>query len=624
METLTRRVLSWGFLILTLLATAGCKQPPINPEQGFTITTNDTFLTATGTPTGISVPRPFQAVSGDYVSPPLPPLIQGGSVAHYNTHTDSSGSVYISNAKAAAYWNQYVTFPIPCGTANLVQSGFGFWVYEVPNVLMYNLSKLSWLCEHIESALANASTRFAVQDATPGTLTLSSAQASFSTVYGMPALQLYNADSSIAAFVRASSVAGDGSSATFPFPTQPSGAGLPAGLYGETVLNANGNGGYDYADFNFVSIAAHQTLNKPFGVAASWNNSSYSYSYTEDIYNDGTCAGPTYSEQGSNSSQFPVVSLYSQNAVVVGTATISVGINPTTVLAYADVRTTDFEDTHCQYGGGRETSSSTTDALTRAIVANSGSNSVSILDIVNDVVLATVPVGQIPTGIALSPDQSKAYVANYGDGTVSKVDLNAMSVISTAAVGGHPTTVVTTNDGSVWVGGNGYIAKLSASLTIVGTYNTSGKAVLSMQISNSMRELAAMMADANGNVFLDEVNTSSTVQNNSYVTNASNMISSLGTYSNAQNQSTRAYAMVEVDSPVVAQTANPTLVVNDGWAAISATPTGFVVTDLSGHTVLMQATTPGPVTSIAVDPYLHVAYVAIPDANLLLTVPMPN
>jgi hypothetical protein len=108
------------------------------------------------------------------------------------------------------------------------------------------------------------------------------------------------------------------------------------------------------------------------------------------------------------------------------------------------------------------------------------------------------------------------------------------------------------------------------------------------------------------------------------VTNASHQISSLGTYYNNQNQNVRAYARVAVNSSVTTQTASPTLVVNDGWAAISATPTGFAVTDLSTHVVVMQIATPGPVTAIAVDPNLHIAYVAIPDANELLTVPMPN
>jgi hypothetical protein len=57
---------------------------------------------------------------------------------------------------------------------------------------------------------------------------------------------------------------------------------------------------------------------------------------------------------------------------------------------------------------------------------------------------------------------------------------------------------------------------------------------------------------------------------------------------------------------------------------LSATPTGFAVTDLNTHTILMQIATPAPVTGIAVDTSLQIAYVTVPDANELLTVPLPN
>ncbi len=265
-----------------------------------------------------------------------------------------------------------------------------------------------------------------------------------------------------------------------------------------------------------------------------------------------------------------------------------------------------------------------TDQLTKAIVANSGSNSVSIVDLVNATLITTIPVGQTPTGISLSPDKSKAYIANYGDGTVSELDLNALTIIGTATVGGHPSTVTTANDGSIWVGGNGYIAKLAGSLSLIGTYSTGNRTVISLQISNGAGELASTMTDANGNVFLDEVDISRTVQSHAYSSNASHQISTLNAYYDSQERYIRAYARAVVNSSVVTQTATPTIIVNDGWAAISATPTGFAVIDLTDHTVIMSATTPAPVTAIAVDPQLHVAYVAIPDANELLTVPMPN
>ncbi len=57
---------------------------------------------------------------------------------------------------------------------------------------------------------------------------------------------------------------------------------------------------------------------------------------------------------------------------------------------------------------------------------------------------------------------------------------------------------------------------------------------------------------------------------------------------------------------------------------MTATPTGFTITDLSGHTVLVSETTPSPIAGIAVDPNLNVAYLTMPDSSTLLTVPLPG
>jgi hypothetical protein len=64
--------------------------------------------------------------------------------------------------------------------------------------------------------------------------------------------------------------------------------------------------------------------------------------------------------------------------------------------------------------------------------------------------------------------------------------------------------------------------------------------------------------------------------------------------------------------------------VQDNWAVITATPTGFTITDITGHQVLVSETTPSPVTAIAVDANLNVAYLTMPDSNTLLTVPLPG
>lgn len=62
----------------------------------------------------------------------------------------------------------------------------------------------------------------------------------------------------------------------------------------------------------------------------------------------------------------------------------------------------------------------------------------------------------------------------------------------------------------------------------------------------------------------------------------------------------------------------------DGWAVVTATPTGFTITDASGHLALVSEATPSSITAIAVDTNLNAAYLAMPDSNTFLTVPLPG
>lgn len=61
-------------------------------------------------------------------------------------------------------------------------------------------------------------------------------------------------------------------------------------------------------------------------------------------------------------------------------------------------------------------------AQTRAYVANINDNTVSVIDSGTNTVIATVPVGQLPITVAVSPNGAFAYVANQGSHTVSVID----------------------------------------------------------------------------------------------------------------------------------------------------------------------------------------------------------
>ena len=86
-----------------------------------------------------------------------------------------------------------------------------------------------------------------------------------------------------------------------------------------------------------------------------------------------------------------------------------------------------------------------------AYVTNLGSDTVSVIDTAtNTVVGDPIPVGGGPAGVAITPDGQRAYVTNYGSNTVSVIDTATNTVVGDpipVAVGGGPVGVAITPDG---------------------------------------------------------------------------------------------------------------------------------------------------------------------------------
>lgn len=252
----------------------------------------------------------------------------------------------------------------------------------------------------------------------------------------------------------------------------------------------------------------------------------------------------------------------------------------------------------------------------------------SILDIVNDSALQMLTVGNHPSAVTVSSDGSYAYVANYSDSTISRVDLKAQMVSGTLQVGGNPTSVAITNAGILWVGGSGFLTEINtASMTVVGTAQVVGKSIIALGYSDQLSELIATSTDASANVTEDEYAPANFQAGTNFVPTASHTIATLGTYTNQiTQQQVRAFTSTLSNSSQIStnQTGAPPLVVQDGWVVVTATPTGFTISDASSHTVLVSQSTPSPVTAIAVDTNLDVAYLVMPDSNTMLTVPLPG
>lgn len=69
---------------------------------------------------------------------------------------------------------------------------------------------------------------------------------------------------------------------------------------------------------------------------------------------------------------------------------------------------------------------------------NTGSDSVSVIDVTTNSIVATIGVHHRPYFIAVAPDGERAYVPNSGSNSVSVLDLDSRREIATAATGEGP------------------------------------------------------------------------------------------------------------------------------------------------------------------------------------------
>lgn len=89
-------------------------------------------------------------------------------------------------------------------------------------------------------------------------------------------------------------------------------------------------------------------------------------------------------------------------------------------------------------------------AAPRAYIANRGSATVSVIDTASDQVVATIPVGASPWGVAVGPGGERIYVTNSRSNTVSVIDGATQTVIATIPVGLQPMGIAASECGR-WV-----------------------------------------------------------------------------------------------------------------------------------------------------------------------------
>jgi YVTN family beta-propeller protein len=85
------------------------------------------------------------------------------------------------------------------------------------------------------------------------------------------------------------------------------------------------------------------------------------------------------------------------------------------------------------------------EARSFAYVTNGRSNDVSVINTATNTVVATVPVGLSPGGVAITPNGAFAYVANFSSNDVSVINTATNTVVATVPVGVGPTRVAVAN-----------------------------------------------------------------------------------------------------------------------------------------------------------------------------------
>ncbi len=88
-----------------------------------------------------------------------------------------------------------------------------------------------------------------------------------------------------------------------------------------------------------------------------------------------------------------------------------------------------------------------------AWVTNGGGDSVTVLDLVNMQMAATIPVGANPTQVATSPTRNEVYVVNSGSSSVSVIDAVTLRAAATIPVHRDPSSMDVESHGE-----RGYVA----------------------------------------------------------------------------------------------------------------------------------------------------------------------
>jgi YVTN family beta-propeller protein len=560
-----------------------CPPSGTNPAGGFCVAVYDQ------TQDGVEVPHAQATVNGTWQDDSTTSAV--GNIEQFNFNGQNvpyAWPQYCSGCRIFAQWDGTET--VTNETNSACSSQPQQWGNEITTV------QSTWPI--FTCLLQTISGSFFLTGSLPTTLTLQSSGISSSG--GPPQLTVYAGNLALVSQSSATSV--DGTSATFTFPTS-SGSVLPAGHYPFTVANETSSGVYTNVAVGFFSIGSNSTsYTTPYGVDAADISSATTECKT-------TSKGSSTCGTTKNNTEVAVLTLASANQMVGYNTPVSVGTEPVAVKVYDTTSQTTVHDE-----GSSTSISTTTTAPSQAIVANFGSNNVSIVNLNTNAVTATIPVGTEPAAIVLSSNQSTAYVANFGGSSISIIDLSSDTETGAIAVGASPAALALDPSGTaLWVGGDNYISEINLStLTAESTTQVDGQV---SSIACSSGENALVYTVVSGNSITPEQAQLSTGQ----------FVASYATVSIPSSNFVANTTGATATPPnwFMVQGALVTASYGNRYA-VTGTPAGFAVLDLQTQTTMLQGSAPSAVRGIATDPNQDVIFATAPDSNSVITVPFPG
>ncbi|HEU4508850.1 MAG TPA: beta-propeller fold lactonase family protein [Pyrinomonadaceae bacterium] len=103
-------------------------------------------------------------------------------------------------------------------------------------------------------------------------------------------------------------------------------------------------------------------------------------------------------------------------------------------------------------------------AQTRAYVTNNNDDTVSVIDTATNSVIATVPVGASPAGVAVTPNGRFAYVTNQLGNSVSVISALSNTVVATIPVQSFPKAIAMHHSGAF-----AYVTTSGSNISVIDT-----------------------------------------------------------------------------------------------------------------------------------------------------------